>query len=42
MDLKKAVAETLDRLIAPIRKHFKEDTEALQLETEVKKFIITR
>ena len=42
MDLKKAVAETLDRLIAPIRKHFKEDTEALQLETEVKKFTITR
>ncbi len=42
MDLKNAVAQALNKLIEPVRHHFKENTEAYKLEQEVKKFKVTR
>ena len=42
MDLKNAVADSLDKLIEPVRQHFKNNIEAQRLEQQVKRFKITR
>ncbi|MCA9371722.1 tyrosine--tRNA ligase [Candidatus Woesebacteria bacterium] len=42
LDLKNAVAQYIDRLITPVRKHFTENKEAAQLLKQVQSFRITR
>ncbi len=42
MDLKNAVAKTLDELIQPVRDHFEKDAAAKKLLDEVKSYQVTR
>ncbi len=42
MDLKKAVAQYIDKLLIPVREHFKNDATAHELLEKVKSFSITR
>lgn len=42
VDLKAAVAEHLDKLIAPVREHFEKDDKARQLKEQVESFQVTR
>ena len=42
MDLKKAVAEKINELLAPVQEHFKKDKKARQLLDKVKSFKVTK
>jgi len=42
MDLKGAVAEKIDELVDPVRKHFETNTQAKKLKEEVENFKVTR
>ncbi|MBN2142888.1 tyrosine--tRNA ligase [Candidatus Woesearchaeota archaeon] len=42
LDLKKATAEYVDKLVAPVREHFAKDPEARRLKEQVESFTVTR
>ncbi|MGM5484624.1 MAG: tyrosine--tRNA ligase [Nanobdellota archaeon] len=42
MDLKKAIAEYIDKMIEPVRKHFRENEEAKRLLEKIRGFQVTR